>query len=343
MCITFLENESKAEDEVLFNGDYILNINKDLNNTNKSMSFLNINSQEIQNNFNLLEYNNVLDFRSDTSIKLLLFFPSGPYHLVFNFLNKIITIKEKYKNIKLYINTSFYELIEEKTDFDINFYNFLFNFLQDNNIEYKIFNSFHDIDYIVLNNFILYNQSYGINSTPLTHNLFIKYFKQYIKNIEQKPYKKVYLNRKNYENRKIYETKLSINQDNRINNENVFEQYLLENNFESISLENYFNTFEDHLNYFYSVKTLIAVTSAGLTNCIYMQENTKLVELVTPQVVEFYNDSGQYLGITLHSLWQPITSSKNIDHISISNYSRNAEDIVKKIKTTKYLQEIIKE
>ena len=87
----------------------------------------------------------------------------------------------------------------------------------------------------------------------------------------------------------------------------------------------------------------MSVTSAGLTNCIYMQENTKLIELVTPQLIECSKDGISDLAITLHSFWQPVTSTKNIDHISIGNHFRNAEYIVNKIKNNKYLEELIKE
>ena len=86
---------------------------------------------------------------------------------------------------------------------------------------------------------------------------------------------------------------------------------------------------------------MVAVTSAGLTNCIYMQENTKLVELVTPQVIEISKNNNIHLAISLHSFWQAVTSTKNIDHISIGNHSRDAEYIVNKIKNNKYLEELI--
>ena len=337
MCITFLENELIPEN--YFKNNYVIKIDKTEPNSKTSYAFFNIDNE------GFVQYDNAildkaLDLRDDNSTKLLILLTSGPYHLLVDFLNKIIIAKEKYKNIKLYINTSMYENDENKTDFDTNFYLFLFDFLKRYNIEYVLLNDWSQTDYVVVNNFITFDKNF-ITSAQLDHKLFIKYFKPYIKNIDIVPTKKIYLNRKKYQNRKLYNTSLSVNQDNRIKNEEILENYLLDNGFESISLENYFNSFEEHLNYFYSTKTLVAVTSAGLTNCIYMQENTKLVELVTPQVIEISKNNNIHLAISLHSFWQAVTSTKNIDHISIGNHSRDAEYIVNKIKNNKYLEELI--
>lgn len=338
MCVTFLENELIPENH--FESDYIIKINKLESNKKASYAFIDIDNEKFIKYDNIL-LKNSLDLRDNNSIKLFVLFTSGPYHLLVDFLNKIIIAKEKYQNIKLYINTSVYEVDDYKSDFDINFYSFLFNFLNNNKIEYVILNDLSKIDYIIINNFITFGKNF-ISSSQLNHKLFIKYFQPYIKNINSVPIKKIYLNRKNYQNRKIYHTNLSINQDNRIKNEHILEKYLLSHGFESIALENYFKTFEEHLNYFYLTKTLMAVTSAGLTNCIYMQENTKLIELVTPQIVEFSKNNNSYLAISLHSFWQPITSTKNIDHISIGNHFRDANYIVDKIKNNKYLEELIR-
>ena len=323
MCITFLENELIPES--YFKNNYLIKIDKVEPNSKTSYAFFNIDEE------GFIEYDNAildktLDLRDDNSIKLLILFTSGSYHLLVDFLNKIIIAKEKYNNIKLYINTSIYENDENKTDFDTNFYSFLFDFLKRYSIEYVLLNDWSQTDYVVANNFITFDKKF-ISSVQLDHKLFIKYFKPYIKNIDIVPTKKIYLNRKNYQNRKVYNTSLSVNQDNRIKNEEI--------------LENYFNSFEEHLNYFYLTKTLVAVTSAGLTNCLYMQENTKLVELVTPQVIEISKNNNESLAISLHSFWQAVTSTKNIDHISIGNHSRDAEYIVNKIKNNKYLEELI--
>lgn len=340
MCLTFLESEKQPLDTVYFNDDYVISIKKNNNDEKQSFAFIGFEHIVLNkyNNFKIAQ-EKTLDFRSNKKT-VLLFVPNGSYHLLVDFFNKIINLLEKNKNFELLLNFSFHNFDNLEPTFDKTFLKFLFDFLNDHNIEYKIIQDWTNIDHIIINDFIIFNKN-NWESSPITHKLFLKYFKKYIKNIDQKPFRKVYLNRESYTNRKIYNTKLSYNQDERIKNEEILEKYLNNNGFECISLEGKFNTFEEQVNYFYSVKTLVTVTSAGLTNCIYMQPGSVLLELVTPQVVEHTTNYGESLGVSIHSLWQPLTSVKEIDHISISNMKRDANDIIYKINNSSYLKNVV--
>lgn len=341
MCLTFLESEEQPSDKIYFKDKHFIFIKKYNNNKAQSFGFSSLESMTLEkyNDFNI-NNKNILDLCSDKKTALL-FVPSGSYHLLVDFFNKIINLLEVDKNFELILNFSIYKN-EPELEFNKKFIEFLFNFLNDYNIKYKIIKDWTDIDGIVINNFIVFNKTI-IESSIITHKLFLKYFDKYLTNINEKPFRKVYLSRKDYANRNIYDTKLSYNQDNRMQNENLLEEYLSANSFECISLDNKFNTFEEQVNYFYSVKVLVATTSAGLTNCLYMQPGSILLELVTPQVIEHSTNYGQSLGVSIHSLWQPITSVKEIDNISISNMKRDAYSVIDKILNTSYIKKIIEE
>lgn len=342
MCVTFLESEKQPTDQLFYQDDYILSINKQKNNEKFSFAFLGFESMTINKyDESKLKNNNAVDFRSNKKT-VLLFVPEGGFHLLVDFFNKIINLCEKNIDFDLLLNFSADNVEGSRRGFDKSFKTFLFNFLNEYKIEYKIIDDWTNIDDIIVNNFILFNKT-CLESSPITNKLFLKYLGKYIKNIDQKPFRKIYLNRKDYLNRKQNDTALSYNQDDRIRNEDLLQEYLVNNGFECISLENKFETFEEQVNYFYSVKTLIAVTSAGLTNCIYMQPGSVLVELVTPQLIQHETSTGESRSISINSLWQPITSAKEIDHISISNLERDAIFVLNKIQNSKYLKKIIED
>lgn len=342
MCVTFLESEKQPIDRLFYQGDYILSIEKQKNNEKFSFAFLGFESINIDK-YDELKHkaNKAIDFRSNKKT-VLLFVPGGSFHLLIDFFNKIINMCETDLNFELILNFSADHIDGSRRGFDESFKVFLLKFLNNYKIDYKIIDDWTNINQIIVNDFIFFNKT-CIESSPITHNLFLKYFGKFIKNVDKKPFRKVYLNRKNYSERKQHDTSLSYNEDNRIHNEHILEEYLSNNGVECMSLENKFDTFEEQINYFYSVKTLISTTSAGLTNCLYMQPGSIVIELVTPQLIEHNTADGVSLGISINSLWQPITSVKEIDHISISNLKRDSEIVLNKIKNTTYLKKIIEE
>ena len=83
--------------------------------------------------------------------------------------------------------------------------------------------------------------------------------------------------------------------------EDFFEKY----NFEIIDNINEFYAFSenfiDQINFFNEVKTLISVSGSGLTNSLFMQKNTNLIELITPFNIfycsKFINEKSKNLKI----------------------------------------------
>ena len=80
------------------------------------------------------------------------------------------------------------------------------------------------------------------------------------------------------------EKNLAFFNDSRIDDHEKIEKYFSSIGFEIIIPEN-FKNFEDQLNYMYETKILISLTGSGLTNCIFMQPEQKIVEIFTPLII----------------------------------------------------------
>lgn len=297
------------------------------------------------NNFNKEDvYNNVIDLRSNDK-KALLFLTSGPYHLMVDFLARIIELYEKDKNIIFYLNSSYFEWTANvsRLYFDKSFETFLKKFFEYYKIKYVFLNDFSKIDHVVINNFFIINQTQNKGFSKKIS----EYLSPFLQTIGTIPNKKVYLSRRAHQDMPIYQNTISIKQDIRIYNENILEDYLTKNfNFEVLVAEE-FKTFEEQINYFYQTKTLMSSTNAGLTNLLHMQDQTLVIELVCPLLIQMsgnvlnFEKAQTFFTSCLNTLWQPLAALKNINYLSIPNLTQDAQDIINKINKTKYLKELM--
>ena len=161
----------------------------------------------------------------------------------------------------------------------------------------------------------------------------------------QKPFRKVYLSRKNIEPRNYDCIKegLSTNIDYRMYDEEVLEKYFKDAGIEVVYPED-FKSMEDQINFFNQVSLIISVTSSGLTNSIFMNEGTTMLELVTsfPLITDTEEDGRCNGTETLHHIYQDVSYLTNKQYISISNYTRQAKDIVGIIEGSKLLQGVLR-
>lgn len=202
------------------------------------------------------------------------------------------------------------------------FYNFFIQFLKDNEISYELINCNKDTA-IHANNFFIIKSFPPINvNSPKT---VFNFYKNSIDNLKVKPYKNVYLSRK----------------DNRgLNNLNQINKYFKNNGFEVIYAEDFAN-FKEQINYFYKVKTLVSLSGAGLTNSIFMQENTSVIEILTAHTLNISlldeviieNNVEQ-----IHHVYNVITFLKNQTYISIPNINNNAKDIINKLNSLEIIK-----
>ena len=84
----------------------------------------------------------------------------------------------------------------------------------------------------------------------------------------------------------------------RINNENQLENLFINIGYESIYAPEKFKNFEEQINYFNEVKTLVAISSSGLANSLFMQPQTTLFELQT-NINTYNNVINSYSNFTI--------------------------------------------
>ena len=207
--------------------------------------------------------------------------------------------------------------ISQITDYkNCSFYNFFIEFLKNNNIDYELINCNKDTVIHANNFFVVRSFPNGKINMP---QIVSDFYKNSIDDLNIKPYKNVYLSRK--DNRGLVDSK-------------IIETYFNNNGFEIIYAEDFAN-FEEQINYFYKVKTLISVSGSGLTNSIFMQSNTLILEIMTPYTLDILSSDNKVVEKNteqLHYSYNLITFLKNQTYISIPNINLNIDYAILNLK-----------
>jgi capsular polysaccharide biosynthesis protein len=252
-----------------------------------------------------LQNNNNLNFISDKN-KIFVTLSSNYYHFHNDSVASLLNQYQKIENCMIVIDIS---LFDNKTNYT--FYTFFLKTLDDLKIEYVLINC--NLDTIIhANNFyIMFAPPTGLmNSADIVFN----FYKRYINDLSKPSYRKVYLDRKN---------------NTRLLNNFQLQKYLSNNNFEIIFAED-FSDFKEQINYFYTVKTLISVTGSGLTNAMFMQENSNIIELSTPFSI-VHPKLNNKITTELHHFYNLISFFKNQQYVSIPNITNNSDTIINKL------------
>jgi hypothetical protein len=274
------------------------------------------------------ESDKVLTIKS-TKEKVLISLSSGPYHFFNDSVGPALKALDDVPNAEVYIDVA-------NIWFDRHnlFYDFFFKVIRDKGFTvYEV--DTRGYDAVNVSNFhVMITNQYVANSG----NRVFEAYKHYVKDKNVEPYRNVYLSRKYMGDRdwsRQLHDGLSAKHDNRIDNEKILERYFAEKGFEIICPED-FKSFEDQINFFYSVKTLVSLTSSGLTNAFFMQPNNTMVELMTP-LVTFHDQPGPdklaHAQEAIHHFYQLVATNRGHKYIGIPNMPRSAEKIVETIES----------
>ena len=195
-----------------------------------------------------------------------------------------------------------------------------------NKIKHRVLN-FSNYDGVILSNFYVADAAIEMHHSSIVYD----FFKEHVKDKNIKPFRKVYLSRKripnkSYENGSFFTENLSINHDNRIDDHNKIENLFLELGFEVICAED-FKSFDDQINYFYEVETIVGLTGAGLSNMVFMQPGGTVVELFTPLLI--MNQEEKFCE-EFHFYYHIIATAQNHVYISLANSNRDTS-LIKEI------------
>jgi hypothetical protein len=277
----------------------------------------------------------IFDVRGNTK-KILFSVGIGPYNFFYLSVPAILKLHRAYPDAVLIIDYSL--LVAEKTD--KTFVPFLSKMLDSVGAKYQFIEGYK-IDGVVSNNHI----SANVGNVLTTHNVLldsIKLARAIAQTPDVEPHKLVYVSRKNTTPRH-YNIKpgLSTNVDCRVYNEDILESYLKDHGFEVVYPED-FKTMEDQINYFNQAKVLLSVSSSGMAHMMFMQDKTTVVEFVTsyPRADDSLDPESEG-DESLHHLYHKLAYLTNKTYIGFANYTRQAEDIIGIIESSKLLQKLI--
>lgn len=212
-----------------------------------------------------------------------------------------------------------------------------FRFLNEKGIDYKPMD-LRKYNKVNINNFYSRNpnaESLEINNpSPKIH----EFAKRYIKEQNVAPTKKVFLSRKNYQNRDLsflIKGRLPYENDNRIDDEPLLQQYFEDLGFESICPED-FDRFEDQMTFFYNTKMIVSTTSSGFINACFMQPGNTMIEIATPLLSFSFLGNGITTPESqgqeeIHHFYHSMSMAMNHKFISLPNKERSATKIISMI------------
>jgi capsular polysaccharide biosynthesis protein len=134
-----------------------------------------------------------------------------------------------------------------------------------------------------------------------------------------------------------------VSNDNRLDNEEVLEQYFESLGYEIVCPDD-FNSFQEQLNYMYSVKKLVSVSGSGLTNSLFMQPSQTVVELVTPLCIPLDDEDNPYKSILiedLHHFYSTMAFKKHHKYVALNNQEKSASSIINQIEKDPSLKQFL--
>lgn len=281
----------------------------------------------------------VIDLISDQP-KVMVKLVGSYYHLYHDQLGEFFTQYELTPEAKFIID------ITEVADFDVlpEYIKIFFKFLNDKKVDY-ISIDLRKVKQFNLNNFYYRNtetESLEINNPSVKIRNFAQHF---IKDKEAPATKKAFLSRTNFQGRDLsalIKDRLPYSNDNRIDDEEILQEYFKSLGFDVIVPED-FKTFEDQINYFDKVNTIVSTSSSGLTNAAFMRPGSMMFELTTPLIS--FSSLGN--GVTepesqaqeeIHHFYHMMSVSLGHGYASISNKERSAKKIIESIEANKIIK-----
>lgn len=192
---------------------------------------------------------------------------------------------------------------------------------------------------LVINNYVLF-KNYNVIKGKYKNVMNLKKIRDFYSS-KEKPYKKIYISRKKSVHKPIYFTtgtkvtdllELHRFDDERCENEELLEEYFKGNGFEIIYPED-FKTMEEQIRFFTEVKLLICLTHSGISNMIWLPDNSNVIEVSVPIVANKEE--------LFETMWSHLAFCAQHTYTSIPSFLGTAEDVINKIENNKMLKSYI--
>lgn len=300
------------------------------------------------------DQNNIIKIIDD-DFKILFALHPRMFHLFIDNLSLIIIMDAYYKKqrrkFSFVLETSdippswfdgdgptyFTFFLKVLTDLEINYIFIRSRSIESNNKQVQNDEAYPNKDLILqVNNYALWNpQMMQEQQLAVLSKLFKKYLP---KDKTIIPNKTVYLSRASVSNSANWVANA------RTEGEESLVDFFKNFGCEIVAAEN-FKTFEEQIEYFNSVKTLIGLTGSGLINMLMMQDEGNVIELFTPIGGNPFNPNTLTVTheLSLHSFYRDFSWVKGHTHISIKNlYKSKGSDLVELLKNNEWINQFFK-
>jgi hypothetical protein len=279
----------------------------------------------------------------DGKPKLVISMVNSFYHSVLDSMSELLCALEKYpkNNVVVDVSEIWFSLHGDDAIWDI--FNTLVESLRENGTEVNLVR-LKEYDVIYMDNFRIVDFLY---ESGRKSDLVYSFFKKKVTNPEVKPHRSVFVSRALTEDRDDVDAQgLSYLNDRRIDDHVALEKYFASLGYDIIHAEK-FPSFQEQLDYFYSVKTIVGITGSGLTNAAFMQPGGVMVEIVTPLIVPI-PFPGQLKDITdpfyvqeIHNFYKNLAYYQNHTFMGIENPTRSFEEFTKIVNETPGLKRFL--
>lgn len=266
------------------------------------------------------------------------------YHFFLDDVSSIIEAIQQYPDNEVIIDISRVDALMSQPDGSFTFFFEFIELLKFYKIKHRVV-KLTDFDVVYINDFYIAN--YRTVSTLRAQNIY-EFFGPYVKDLEQKPYRNVYVSRRRQDEslrkHKVFDENTGFSYDGlRIDDELALEKTFLDLGYEIVYPED-FNGFDEQVNFFYSVKTIASLTSSGLTNAVFMQPGGTLIEIVSPVIAKPISPDGiaEPLQKGIHNFYKDIAFLKNHNYVAIQNPNFKFEEVSSTIESNKKLKEFLR-
>lgn len=258
------------------------------------------------------------------------------YHAVLDDMSEVLCALESYPDHDVVLDISDISQSLHAPHAEWDFFNFFVQTLKETGTDVKLV-ELKKYDIIYMDNFRLAEFVYESGRKT---NLIYEFFAKKVSNPEVKPTKNVLVSRAAMPSRESIRPEaakgLSYDNDRRMDDHIALEKYFADLGYEIIHAEK-FPSFQQQIDYFYSVKTLVSITGSGLTNAAFMQPGGTMFEIVTPLVVSV-PPPGVAKDITnpfyvqeVHNFYKNLAFYQDHTFACVQNSSRSFEEFKQKI------------
>jgi capsular polysaccharide biosynthesis protein len=253
-----------------------------------------------------------ISFLEDNKTYVIMDAKSNYHHFLINLMMPALMVLEEVSHESLHFVLCNINVRPGEENFD----NLLVELLQERNISYtQVDNS--EFTYLNAKNFIPINGADLETGVPLLYNYLLSKYNL----VTETPNKKIYISRKSYSS-----------PDLRVDDEEILENYFIEKGFQIVYPED-ITTFKEQFELFNSCSTLVALSGSGLTSLIFMQENQKVIEILTEVMVghTISDDETKTIIYGIHDHYEYMALLKNHTYLAVLNSEKQAELIKAKL------------